>query len=135
MIVDAPATGHSVPLLAHAGHVAQDAAARAAHRRRPATCALLLGDPKRAAVAIVTRAEEMAVNETLELATALMRIGVTLLPVDRERRRPVPLHARRGPHALRAEPSDVPPSMGSRICRSRASASRASAPPSARSAG
>ena len=79
VIVDAPATGHSVPLLSTPDTLLKmlpfgplTSTAR--------DLAMLLGDPKRAAVAIVTRAEEMAVNETLELATAVMRIGVSLLP-------------------------------------------------------
>jgi anion-transporting ArsA/GET3 family ATPase len=79
VIVDAPATGHSVPLLA---------TPRALLKMLPfgplassaRELALLLDDPARTAVALVTRAEEMAVNETLELAEALMAIGVTVLP-------------------------------------------------------
>ena len=106
VIVDAPATGHSVPLLATPGTFLKmmpfgplTATAR--------NLALLLGDPARAAVAIVTRPEEMAVNETLELAEALMRIGVALLPaivngVD-------PMHFTRvESRRARAEPTDLP---------------------------
>jgi hypothetical protein len=70
--------------------------------------ALLLADPKRAAVTIVTRAEEMAVNETLELATALMRVGVALLPVIVNAVDPFRF-TRVEAQRLRAEPADVPP--------------------------
>ena len=106
VIVDAPATGHSVPLLGTPGAFLKmlpfgplTATAR--------NLALLLGDPARAAVAIVTRAEEMAVNETLELATALMRIGVTLLPPIVNGVDPIRFTRVEG-RRLRAEPSDLP---------------------------
>jgi hypothetical protein len=69
--------------------------------------AMLLGDPKRAAVTIVTRAEELAVNETLELATALMRIGVTLLPAIVNAIDPCRFTRPEG-RRLRAEPPDIP---------------------------
>lgn len=107
VIVDAPATGHSVPLLATPGTLLKmlpfgplTSTAR--------DLAMLLGDPKRAAVAMVTRAEEMAVNETLELATALMRIGVTLLPVIVNAVDPFRF-TRGEAQRVRAEPPDVPP--------------------------
>jgi anion-transporting ArsA/GET3 family ATPase len=106
VIVDAPATGHSVPLLATPGTLLKmlpfgplTSTAR--------DLALLLGDPRRAAVAIVTRAEEMAVNETLELATAIMRIGVSLLPVIVNAVDPFRF-TRVEAQRLRAEPPDVP---------------------------
>jgi anion-transporting ArsA/GET3 family ATPase len=108
VIVDAPATGHSVPLLATPGTLLKmlpfgplTSTAR--------DLALLLGDPKRAAVAVVTRAEEMAVNETLELATDLMRIGVTLLPVVVNAVDPFRF-TRVEAQRVRAEPADVPAS-------------------------
>jgi anion-transporting ArsA/GET3 family ATPase len=106
VVVDAPATGHSVPLLATPGTLLKmlpfgplTATAR--------NLALLLGDPARAAVAIVTRAEEMAVNETLELATDLMRVGVRLLPAIVNGVDPVRFTRVDG-RRLRAEPSDLP---------------------------
>jgi hypothetical protein len=105
---DAPATGHSVPLLATPGTLLKmlpfgplTSTAR--------DLALLLGDPKRAAVTVVTRAEEMAVNETLELATDLMRIGVTLLPVVVNAVDPFRF-TRAEAQRVRAEPADVPAS-------------------------
>ena len=107
VIVDAPATGHSVPLLATPGTLLKmlpfgplTSTAR--------DLALLLGDSKRAAVTIVTRAEEMAVNETLELATALMRIGVTLLPTVVNAVDPFRFTRPEG-RRLRAEPPEIPP--------------------------
>lgn len=106
VIVDAPATGHSVPLLSTPGTLLKmlpfgplTSTAR--------ELALLLADPKRAAVAMVTRAEEMAVNETLELATALMRIGVALLPVIVNAVDPFRF-TRVEAQRVRAEPADVP---------------------------
>ncbi len=79
VIVDAPATGHSVPLLGTPGSLLKmlPFGPLAGTARE---LALLLGDRDRTAVAIVTRAEEMAVNETLELAGALMRLGIEILP-------------------------------------------------------
>ncbi len=107
VIVDAPATGHSVPLLSTPDTLLKmlpfgplTSTAR--------DLAMLLGDPKRAAVAIVTRAEEMAVNETLELATALMRIGVTLLPAIVNAVDPFRFTRPEG-RRVAAEPSDLPP--------------------------
>jgi hypothetical protein len=49
----------------------------------------------------------MAVNETLELATALMRIGVTLLPVVVNAVDPFRF-TRAEAQRVRAEPSDLP---------------------------
>ena len=107
VIVDAPATGHSVPLLATPGTLLK-MLPFGPLTNTARDLALLLGDPKRAAVTVVTRAEEMAVNETLELATALMRIGVTLLPVVVNAFDPFRF-TRVEAHRLRTEPADVPP--------------------------
>ncbi|MEB2285929.1 MAG: AAA family ATPase [Myxococcales bacterium] len=107
VIVDAPATGHSVPLLATPGTLLK-MLPFGPLTNTARDLALLLGDPKRAAVAIVTRAEEMAVNETLELATALMRIGVALLPVIVNAVDPFRF-TRVEAHRLRVDPPDVPP--------------------------
>ncbi|MCC6850192.1 MAG: AAA family ATPase [Deltaproteobacteria bacterium] len=107
VIVDAPATGHSVPLLSTPGTFLK-MLPFGPLTTRARELALLLGDPKRAAVAVVTRAEEMAVNETLELATALMRVGVTLLPVIVNAVDPFRF-TRGEAHRLRAEPAEVPP--------------------------
>ena len=84
-----------------AGHAPQDAAVRTAHRHGARTWRSCSSDPARVAVAIVTRAEEMAVNETLELATALMRDRRRAPAGDRERRRPAALHPRREPAPAR----------------------------------
>jgi len=109
IVVDAPATGHSVPLLATPGTLLRmlpfgplAASARA--------LALLLADRERAAVAIVTRAEEMAVNETIDLATALMRIGVAILPPICNAVPPLRF-TRDESRRLNAEPPDVPESL------------------------
>ncbi len=109
VLVDAPATGHSVPLLATPGTFLKMLPfGPLANRARE--LAILLSDPARVAVAVVTRAEEMAVNETLELATDLLRLGVALLPavvngVDLVR---FTTHERR---RLLAEPPDLPSTL------------------------
>lgn len=107
VIVDAPATGHSVPLLSTPGTLLK-MLPFGPLTNTARDLALMLGDPKRAAVTMVTRAEEMAVNETLELATALMRVGVSLLPVIVNAVDPFRF-TRGEAQRLRAEPPDVPP--------------------------
>jgi anion-transporting ArsA/GET3 family ATPase len=122
VIVDAPATGHSVPLLATPstflkmlpfGPLASTAR----------ELALLIGDNERTAVAIVTHAEEMAVNETLELAEALMRIGVPLLPPLVNGIAPLRFTREEG-HRLMADPPDLPPSLHSYVNAARFSLAR-----------
>jgi anion-transporting ArsA/GET3 family ATPase len=109
ILVDAPATGHSVPLLGTPGSLLKLLAfgplARSARE-----LALLLGDRDRTAVAVVTRAEEMAVNETLELAGALMRLGIEIMPPLVNVVTPLRFtveEARR----IRADPPDLPSSL------------------------
>ena len=74
ILVDAPATGHSLPLLSTArtlmemmpigpiGKIAEEVNA-------------LLADQRRSAAVIVTIPEEMAVNETIEITSSLARGG------------------------------------------------------------
>ncbi|MGH7857533.1 MAG: ArsA family ATPase [Candidatus Binatia bacterium] len=78
IVVDAPATGHSLPLLSTArtlmemmplgpiGKMAQDVGA-------------VLADPQRSATVIVTIPEEMAVNETIEITSEIHRSGAIAL--------------------------------------------------------
>ena len=122
VLVDAPATGHSVPLLATPGTLLKmlPFGPLAGTARE---LALLLGDAERTAIAVVTRAEEMAVNETLELSAAIMRLGVPLLP---------PLvnavtalrFTRDETRRLLAEPPEVPASLRPHVAAGRFSATR-----------
>lgn len=72
VVLDAPATGHGVSLLAApaliAGAIRQGPVAEAAEG-----LAALVDDPEATAVVVVTAAEEMAVEECLELAATLER--------------------------------------------------------------
>jgi anion-transporting ArsA/GET3 family ATPase len=117
VLVDAPATGHSVPLLGTPRSLLKmlplGPLARSARE-----LVLLLDDPARTAVALVTRAEEMPVNETLELATALMRIGVALVPpiVNAV---PSLRFTREEGRRLTAEPPDVPSSLAPYVAAGR----------------
>jgi Mrp family chromosome partitioning ATPase len=106
VIVDAPATGHSVPLLATPRSLLKmlPFGPLASSARE---LAMLLNDPERTAVLLVARAEEMAVNETLELAAALMPIGVTILPPVINAVPPLRF-TREESRRLRAEPPDLP---------------------------
>ena len=72
--------------------------------------ALLLSDPERTAVAVVTRAEEMAVNVTLEHSSAIMRVGVPLLPTIVNAVAPLRF-SRAELRRLLKEPPDVPASL------------------------
>jgi anion-transporting ArsA/GET3 family ATPase len=78
LVVDAPATGHSLPLLSTARTLIEmmpiGPIGRAAGEVNR-----LLGDPRRTAAVIVTLAEEMAVNETLEIVGGLSRSRVVAL--------------------------------------------------------
>jgi anion-transporting ArsA/GET3 family ATPase len=74
VLVDAPATGHSLPLLATARTLMEmmpigpiGKTARDVNR--------VLADARRTAVVIVTIPEEMAVNEAIEIASGLLRGG------------------------------------------------------------
>jgi anion-transporting ArsA/GET3 family ATPase len=70
VVVDAPATGHGVAVLA-APRTFADAAMVGPIARQGRTIADMLADPARTAVVAVTTAEEMPVNETLALCGAL----------------------------------------------------------------
>ncbi len=78
VVVDAPATGHGIALLAAPSTFAQ-AARVGPIARQGAIIAQMLRDPARTAVVAVTTAEEMPVNETLVLRDGL-RDAVGLEP-------------------------------------------------------
>ena len=109
VIVDAPATGHSVPLLATPGTLLTmlPFGPLASTARE---LALLLNDGERTAIAMVTQAEEMAVNETLELAAALARLGLTILPPVVNAVSPLRF-TREEARRLATDPPDVPPTL------------------------
>ena len=81
ILVDAPATGHTMTFLSSAGGLLD--AARGGPIRAQATEVVdLLSDPARCQVALVTLPEEMPVNEAIEAAYQLEdRVGVALGPV------------------------------------------------------
>ncbi len=70
VILDAPATGHGVTLLA-APQLVADVIRQGPFGRMAGELAELVGDPARAGIAVVTQAEEMPVEEALELRAAL----------------------------------------------------------------
>jgi hypothetical protein len=79
VVVDAPASGHSLPLLAAPRTLGTLA------RLGPVADVLgrldrLLGDPAATLVCAVTTAEELAVRETVELWRELGKLGLTLAP-------------------------------------------------------
>ncbi len=75
-ILDAPATGHGATLLAAPGLLAQ-AAQGGQLGDMAADLAAFLADPTRCAVALATLAEEMPIQETLELLEVLeARLGL-----------------------------------------------------------
>ncbi len=122
VVVDAPATGHSVPLLATPNALMEmlPFGPLAGSARE---LALLLSDSARVAAAVVTRAEEMAVNETLELASALRHVGIaTLRPivnaVSRMR------FSREETRRLMTEPPDVPAALAPLVAAGRYSLAR-----------
>jgi anion-transporting ArsA/GET3 family ATPase len=122
VLVDAPATGHSVPLLATPGTLLKmlPFGPLAGTARE---LALLLSDAGRTAIAVVTRAEEMAVNETLELSAALMRLGVPLLAPIVNAVTPLRF-TREETRRLLADPPDVPASLRLHAAIGRFSAAR-----------
>src|SRR5207253_1009966 len=74
----APASGHGLALLG-APRTFSEAARVGPIHRQAGQIAATLGDPAKTAVVAVTLAEEMPVNETLELRDALLeRIGLDL---------------------------------------------------------
>jgi anion-transporting ArsA/GET3 family ATPase len=81
ILVDAPATGHTMTFLSSAQGLL-DAARAGPVRTQAADVVELLSDGDRCQVALVTLPEEMPVNEVVEAAFALEdRIGISLGPV------------------------------------------------------
>jgi anion-transporting ArsA/GET3 family ATPase len=78
VILDAPATGHGVTLLA-APALVTDVITNGPFARMAGDLTHLIADPERCGIVVVTQAEEMPVEEALELRTALR---------DRVRREP-----------------------------------------------
>jgi len=78
VILDAPATGHSATLLAAPGLLAQ-AAKGGQLGEMAAALAVFLADASRCSVVLATLAEEMAIQQTLELL-ALLRTSLGLRP-------------------------------------------------------
>lgn len=70
VVLDAPATGHGVALLA-APMLVTDVITNGPFARMAGDLAKLVSDPERCGIVIVTQAEEMPVEEALELRTAL----------------------------------------------------------------
>ena len=70
VVLDAPATGHGLSLLA-APELVAEAIESGPFGRLAGELAELVGDPERCGVVAVTAAEEMPVDETLELLDAL----------------------------------------------------------------
>jgi anion-transporting ArsA/GET3 family ATPase len=81
ILVDAPATGHTMTFLSSAGGLL-DAARGGPIRAQASDVVELLSDPARCQVALVTLPEEMPVNEAIEAAYQLEdKVGVALGPV------------------------------------------------------
>jgi anion-transporting ArsA/GET3 family ATPase len=81
VLVDAPATGHTMTFLSSAGGLL-DAARGGPIRAQAAEVVDLLSDPDRCQVALVTLPEEMPVNEVIEAAYQLEdKVGIALGPV------------------------------------------------------
>jgi anion-transporting ArsA/GET3 family ATPase len=70
VILDAPATGHGVTLLA-SPHLVTDVIKNGPFARMAGELAELIADPVLCGIVVVTQAEEMPVEEALELRTAL----------------------------------------------------------------
>jgi anion-transporting ArsA/GET3 family ATPase len=81
ILVDAPATGHTMTFLSSAGGLL-DAARSGPIRTQAADVVDLLSDPARCQVALVTLPEEMPINEAIEAAYQLEdKVGIALGPV------------------------------------------------------
>jgi anion-transporting ArsA/GET3 family ATPase len=81
ILVDAPATGHTMTFLSSASGLL-DAARGGPVRSQAADVVELLTDPARCQVALVTLPEEMPVNEVVEAAYQLEdKVGIALGPV------------------------------------------------------
>jgi anion-transporting ArsA/GET3 family ATPase len=75
VILDAPATGHGVSMLA-APRVVSEVVDAGPFARLAGELAAFIADPQAVGIVLVTLAEEMPVHETLELRTALnARVG------------------------------------------------------------
>ena len=99
VILDAPASGHGLALLG-APRTFSDAARVGPIHRQAGTIHELLSDPQRTGVVAVTLAEEMPVNETLELRGALgERWAWPSTAWSPTASLPRPLHRRRGQDA------------------------------------
>jgi hypothetical protein len=70
VVLDAPATGHGVTLLA-APLLVADVIKNGPFSRMAMDLAAMLSDPERSGIVVVTQAEEMPVEEAVELRTAL----------------------------------------------------------------
>lgn len=70
IVLDAPATGHGVALLAAPGLVSE-VITNGPFSRMAGDLARLIADPERCGIVVVTQAEEMPVEEALELRAAL----------------------------------------------------------------
>lgn len=90
VVVDGPATGHSLQYLRMPKAAAEAFPVGLVHREAERIFSLLQ-DAKSTAVAIVTTPEEMPVNETLEISRGLADLGLprTLLVVNRVHRAPL----------------------------------------------
>jgi anion-transporting ArsA/GET3 family ATPase len=85
VLLDAPATGHSLQYL-RMPHAAHDAFGSGMVGRESQRIVDLLTDPRRTAVNLVTTAEEMPVNETFEMYRQIrdeLRMPLGLLVVNR----------------------------------------------------
>ncbi len=81
VLVDAPATGHTMTFLSSARGLL-DAARGGPIRSQAADVVALLSDPRRCQVALVTLPEEMPVNEVIEAAYQLEdKVGIALGPI------------------------------------------------------
>ena len=80
IIVDAPPAGHAAPFL-RAAQAMQDVVASGPVRQQADEVTAMLADPSRARATLVTLAEETPVNEVVELAHDVDRIGLELTPL------------------------------------------------------
>jgi anion-transporting ArsA/GET3 family ATPase len=79
VLLDAPATGHGLDML-RVPKVILDVAPQGLLRRDAERAWTLFGDPRTSAIVLVTAPEEMPTTETIELARALVEMG---LPIGR----------------------------------------------------
>ena len=78
IVVDSPATGHSLPFLSTARTLAEMMPVGPIGKMA-SEVAEVLADPRRCLAVVVTIPEEMAVNETIEISTSLRRSGAVSL--------------------------------------------------------